>query len=122
MRAPVDAGRLCPVGVPPELTGSDLVRTDLTDAAAWKQASRAAQQPYIYISRAAASTSSVGGVERDRGDVGAVVVADDHGHRRVPRQIVEHGGRAHVPGVQGSEVTAGTSQMGSTRRTPILRA
>jgi hypothetical protein len=44
MRASADAGRLCPVGVLPELTGSDLVRTDFTDGAAWEQVSRAAQQ------------------------------------------------------------------------------
>jgi hypothetical protein len=32
------------VGVPPELRGSDLVRTDFTDGAAWEQASREAEQ------------------------------------------------------------------------------
>ena len=44
MRAPLDVGRLCPVGGLPELRGSDLVRTDFTDGAAWEQASREAQQ------------------------------------------------------------------------------
>ena len=44
MRAPVDAGRLCPVRVLPELTGSDLVCTDFTDGAAWEQVSHDAQQ------------------------------------------------------------------------------
>ena len=34
------------------------------------------------------------------GDVGAVVVADDGGHRRVLGQLVEHGGRADVARVQ----------------------
>jgi phosphoserine phosphatase RsbU/P len=44
--------------------------------------------------------------QRDRlgrapgGDVGTVVVADDRGHRRVLRQLVEHGGRADVACVQ----------------------
>jgi hypothetical protein len=44
MRVPVNAGRLCPVGMLPKLRGSDLVRTDFADSAAWEQASSEAQQ------------------------------------------------------------------------------